>query len=108
MKIKIISLIFLCVISLNSYANNDFTGNTLIEIKELDNLAYISYLGGIFSILSSFKFTDNRFNVCPPNNVDFHQKERVIAKYLSDHPDKTHLNGTLLVLVALSESFPCK
>lgn len=46
--------------------------------------------------------------VCLPATVTNGQASRVVVKYLQDNPEKLHLNGTALVVMAIQKAFPCK
>jgi len=41
-----------------------------------------------------------------PDTVTNDELERVVAKYLSDNPDKLDLKGDVLIVAALSRAFP--
>lgn len=46
--------------------------------------------------------------ICPDDNVIHSQQVRVVLKYMQDHPEDLHLEGTQLVYEALKKAFPCK
>jgi Rap1a immunity proteins len=45
---------------------------------------------------------------CAPDEVTFGQYERIIYKYISDHPETSHEPTRLLAARALHQAFPCK
>jgi len=45
--------------------------------------------------------------MCVPDDVTYTQMERVVFKYLNDHPNQLHLWESLLVTQALVQAFPC-
>jgi len=44
---------------------------------------------------------------CFPADVTFAQGERVVVKYLTDHPNQLHWGAPVLVRLALVDAFPC-
>jgi hypothetical protein len=44
---------------------------------------------------------------CPPFGVNNEQIEAVAKKFLSDHPEKLHLQASVLVIGSLLTAFPC-
>ncbi len=42
-----------------------------------------------------------------PKGAKAGQIEKVVVKYLNEHPEKLHLSASSLVAAALSEAFPC-
>ena len=44
---------------------------------------------------------------CVPAGTDAKAMTEIVARYLSEHPGQRHLPGFLLVLEALSDTFPC-
>jgi hypothetical protein len=61
----------------------------------------IGYVVGVMSIV---KYTDY---FCLPDKSTHSQATLVVKKYLSEHPEKLHLDADGLVLDALIEAFPC-
>lgn len=49
----------------------------------------------------------NRALFCTPDSFINNQGVRIVAKYLYEHPEKLHMNDTLLVIMALEDAFPC-
>jgi len=44
----------------------------------------------------------------PTGGIQMGQAVRVTSKWLKDHPEKRHLRGDLLVMMAMRDAFPCK
>jgi hypothetical protein len=44
---------------------------------------------------------------CLPENSDNGQLIRVVLKYIRNHPEKAHLQTSLLATLALRDAFPC-
>jgi hypothetical protein len=61
----------------------------------------IGYVVGVMSVLEYIDV------LCRPEKSTHAQATLVVQKYLSDHPEKLHLNADELVLDALQEAFPC-
>lgn len=45
---------------------------------------------------------------CPPEGVTPKQLALILVQYLEYHPEKLHLSGSELALLALRNVFPCK
>jgi len=61
----------------------------------------IGYVVGVMSVVEYTKY------FCLPAKSTHSQTTLVVKKYLSDHPEKLHLDADGLVLEALVEAFPC-
>jgi len=61
----------------------------------------IGYVVGVMSVMEYINV------LCRPEKSTHAQATLVVQKYLSDHPEKLHLNAEELVLDALQEAFPC-
>ncbi len=61
----------------------------------------IGYVTGVMSVMEYINV------LCLPVNATHSQATLVVQKYLSDHPEKLHLNAEGLVIDALQEAFPC-
>lgn len=44
---------------------------------------------------------------CPPPGVNNDQIDAVVKKFLNDHPEKLHLQASVLVIGSLITAFPC-
>lgn len=61
----------------------------------------IGYVVGVMSVMDYINA------LCLPFNSTHAQATLVVQKYLSDHPERLHLNANELVIDALQEAFPC-
>jgi|GEM_PF-1513321 len=61
----------------------------------------VGYVVGIMSVLEYIDV------LCMPQKSTHAQATLVVQKYLSEHPEKLHLNAEELVFDALQEAFPC-
>ena len=61
-------------------------------------------IGYVVGVMSVVEYT-NYF--CRPMKSTHSQAILVVKKYLSEHPEKLHLDADGLVLEALIEAFPC-
>jgi hypothetical protein len=61
----------------------------------------LGYVVGIVSVLEYMNV------LCMPLKSTHSQATLVVQKYLSDHPEKLHMNAEELVFDALQETFPC-
>jgi Ssp1 endopeptidase immunity protein Rap1a len=88
------------------------TGNFLIEACQMaiDSSAqniYDSWRAGICDgLVAGVMYASP--TVCHDPDVTLGQSLRVVEKYLQEHPEKLHLNGSKLTDEALSQAFPCK
>jgi hypothetical protein len=44
---------------------------------------------------------------CPSDTITYGQEQKIVLKYLNDHPEKLHLPSTFLVREAFRGAFPC-
>lgn len=61
----------------------------------------IGYVTGVMSVMEYINV------LCIPVNATHSQATLVVQKYLSEHPERLHLNAEGLVIDALQEAFPC-
>jgi len=61
----------------------------------------IGYVTGIISVMEYISIS------CVPAESTHAQATLVVQKYLSEHPERLHLNAEELVIGALQEAFPC-
>ena len=59
------------------------------------------YVVGVMSVMDFINV------LCLPDESTHAQATLVVRKYLSDNPEKLHLNAEQLVIDALQEAFPC-
>jgi len=90
------------------------TGNDLVEVCDETNELILalcsSYVGGIADAHVAFVNLEIMESVwCVPKvGIMGSQISRVVAKYLKEHPEELHFRASLLVVLALTEAFPCE
>lgn len=96
-------------------------GNMLLEkcdpaSSSLDKTECLGYVAGVMdaavTMLDSLKAASPTkvppMYCLPTGGVQLGQAGRVTLKWLKDHPEKHHLRGDVLVMMAMSDAFPCK
>lgn len=70
----------------------------------------VGYLRGVFdSYTANVSAAYISPFIChPPEGLELGQIERIVTKYLNEHPEKLHKSGASLVLAAMGEAFPCE
>jgi hypothetical protein len=94
---------FFTGVDLKKFADSDdrmVSGNH----KSIDNL-YSSELRGY--ILGVYDAVEG-ISICLPDKVTATQLTGMVKKYLRDNPDKWNYSGKVIVINALSKTFPCK
>jgi hypothetical protein len=61
-------------------------------------------IGYVVGVISMMAYIDV---LCLPDKSTHSQATLVVQKYLSEHPEKLHLNAAVLVIDAIQEAFPC-
>jgi len=46
-------------------------------------------------------------NICVPENATTSQKVRLAIKFMEEHPEQLHLDGSELIIDAFLKAFPC-
>ena len=64
----------------------------------------LGYIAGTLD--SMYKAYPQQFHCVP--DITLGQAEKVILKYLDDHPEKLHIDGSIIVQQAIKEAFPCQ
>jgi Rap1a immunity proteins len=77
-----------------------YTGNQLFDFCQGGSPACVGYILGVAAARNGDSF-------CFPAGVIAEQVVSTVKLWLNNHPEKRHLPGGLLVMQALSESFPC-
>src|SRR5438067_2058147 len=97
-----------------STSGNAFLQNcAAVEQEQLSHIAALQssnclgYIEGFIGALSVAHSVHNLPVGCLPDGVENVQAFRVIAKFIKDNPDKSHLHTNVLVWVALNKAFPC-
>ena len=96
-------------------------GNMLLEKCEAaspssDKTECLGYVAGVMdssaTMLDSLRAASPRkvppMYCLPTGGIQLGQAVRVTLKWLKDRPEKHHLRGDLLVMMAISDAFPCK
>jgi hypothetical protein len=96
-------------------------GNILLEKCEAaspssDKVECLGYVAGVMdasaTMLDSLRAATPTkvppIYCLPTGGIQLVQVVRVSVKWLRDHPEKHHLRGDLLVMMALKDAFPCK
>lgn len=80
-------------------------GNGLLErMNDQGTVKPMVALGFVLGVADSFRGTE----VCLPENVQARQLYDVVHQWLRANPDKRHLEGAAIVLVALNRTWPCQ
>jgi hypothetical protein len=87
------------------------SGNTLLSHIEVGRgpnglvaaaATGLGYLQGVVDALNQMDLT-----CMPKTSVTVGQIERIVHKYLVNHPEGLHRGASVLVYLALDEAFPC-
>lgn len=79
------------------------TGNSIVRDCGEGTPACIAYVTGV---VDGQWWGEPNMN-CIPDGVATGQLARVVGKYLSEHPDRLHLNAPVLIANAMHEVWPC-
>lgn len=63
--------------------------------------------GSIYALMYVGSSLKDDFRFCKPDGVTQEQAERIVVKYLSDHPDILHKSFLGLAAAALRQAWPC-
>jgi hypothetical protein len=89
-----------CQLSVDRRPNVNVTLNDALKSGTCEGFVYaMGALGGLLA-------EPDRF--CHPYGVDVEQGERVLLKYLNEHPELTHEDAVLLSLQAFKAAWPCQ
>jgi hypothetical protein len=83
-----------------AYLKNICESYTEMPANTSDGMC-IGYVVGVISVMKYINV------LCLPDKSTHSQATLVVKKYLSDHPEKLHLNAEELVFAAILEAFPC-
>ncbi len=90
-------------------------GNELVEWCLSDEthsetfcIGYVLGIADVVDTLSDGKVAGFKPVCIDQTTVTSGQLQRVVVKYLKDHPEETHTAAVFLVTVALREAFPCQ
>ena len=73
-------------------------------VERPENISDGMCVGYVVGVMSMMEYIDV---LCRPDKSTHSQATLVVQKYLSDHPEKLHLNAADLVIEAIQEAFPC-
>jgi len=115
----------LCLLLLPAFAQQasekpsdlDFTssGNAFLRLCEPASrgapiyTACLSYVIGVVD--GAETVSEERFHEllhCPSPDVENGQKYRIAVKYIKEHPERTNLQTRILIVDALTATFPCQ
>ena len=77
------------------------TGDDLFSKCSINSPLCMGYIAGVSDIMST------NDDICLPNNVTIQQIVDIVAKYLSDHPERRHYGASSESGIALMQAFPC-
>lgn len=81
------------------------TGNNLDDLCRNGNRSIVmGYAVGITDFLEGTAPEA----ICIPEGVPAKQVVDILCKYVDENPKDRHLSGDYMVILSLSESFPCK
>ena len=115
------SCLFFIILTANVRAE---TGNQLLQRCEAatailakkstdanfwDGAFCLGYIWGIAESSAVFDVADNKFIMfCSPAGSTSGQAQKIVVKYLEDHPEELHKEAAVLVAKALQRAFPCR
>jgi hypothetical protein len=68
----------------------------------------IFYMAGVVDTVDIIALAaGGKGGFCIPDGVTRGQTARVVVAYLKAHPKDLHTNGSILIMVALADSYPC-
>ena len=111
----VLFVIFLSCTSRPTFAQESplSTGNTIYPHCTAENVqqkimcsAYV--IGFTSGIINQAILTKTEPLFCLPHEGNNAQTIAVFVKYMSDHPEKRHFDTPSLIIMSLSEAFPCK
>jgi Rap1a immunity proteins len=119
--VRIYIFLMAAIFSNAAHATYNYDGNEILEVcsvikiqdmEQHEAMDLFYCMGFIEGVLSSQEIAielDNPSTVCklPEEGITTGQIVRIVVKYLEEHPEKLHLNSSLLVLDALRQAFPC-
>ena len=96
-----------------TYAGMTGTGNELLDTCKSDDADFSAgmcagYISGVISGGRMQAFIDKtKTPFCTPDGVTNGQLYDVVKGYIKQHPEIRHYTGSVLIYIALRESFPC-
>jgi hypothetical protein len=112
--------VVLCLSSVQE-ARADILGTYLIESceskSESSRIFCLSFIHGAFvgygwgtykQALATDTYENPNVTICAPAESVAGQWERVVKKWLKEHPERLHEPAIILIVDAMRETFPCK
>ncbi|RWZ87200.1 MAG: hypothetical protein EO766_11760 [Hydrotalea sp. AMD] len=96
--------IFLLMLFLASFNTSAISGNELTQLN-INNQHY--YIVGTIDAFLIFNNVSKSPAFCIPDNATHSQSWNIVNKYLTDHPQDLHQPAAGIILMALSQAFPC-
>lgn len=130
MKFQALGLVILLILSANTYAGG-LTGNDILEdcrdLKEKNAHNEGACYGFLQGMMEGHRFSVIFFNTlaernpeteldpgfeyeevyCLPKNTNNGQYLRVVINYIEANPALSHRPASLLIMMALTDAFPC-
>lgn len=106
---KRLALVVVVVLPSVSSAQSSMSGNDLHNICTTDPASALAYVMGVTDgvRLYSGQLPPGALPLCIPNGVTNNQARDITCKFTRDRPELRHLNGPLIVVLALVGAFPC-
>ena len=115
---KIFVLVLATVLTMfrPAFADGYYTGSTLLnycvdrsDMSTQQALDYSLCTGFLTAIASASRCGNSvhGFSALVPDNAKATQLSRIVVKWLNDHPEKLHVDGSYLVANAFQDAFPC-
>lgn len=122
----VLSTVFILAYSAVGSANSASDGNALLKAcsdfvisasvnTPIDPASYmgigycLGMVQGLTSLNNVYQNMEGRDLFClPKKGIQNGQGARIITKYMEDHPELLHREGTTLSILAFKEAFPCK
>ena len=101
--------VVLIVMSQGVFANwksgNELLANCGSEIPYMRGVC-LGYILGVDD--RGWGKTHGGLSYCTPKGLTANQLQKIVSKYLNDHPEELHYTADVLVGKALLKAFPCK
>lgn len=112
---RLLASIFLLPVLSFSLESHAMSGNDLMAFLKggkSESIVGLSYLDGITSSNFAYESISARDKFkpffCMPSNATVKQASAVVMKHMEAHPEQLHEDASILVLTALSRSWPCR
>ena len=88
-------------------SGNRLHGLCQSEIGSKDDTYCIGYVTGVVDAIKGVGKGINGHEFCSPYGITARKLYDVVQKWLDDNPQKRHRIASLLIAMALSETWPC-